>query len=228
MSLKLKHRMIFLVIALCALIGIASAAGGGTGGIDKTEIALFGDGVSIANIVDDVDAIDDEEEIEDVDDAVDNEEEVGDDDDAVDDEEEVGDDEECGEDEECDETVKPVDTSIEGQLLAAAEKLSVNWSAAEIEEAMASIYKNVNGVVMVYAITPKGVVEAVYPDKYNAAVGDFIGRSPVGGILMKAREFTKTDEYTSAREKISGYDAIQPIISSDDEYLGAIVAKFSS
>lgn len=208
MSLKLKHGMILLVLALCALIGIASAAGGGIGGEAKTEIGIFDE--SSLNVA----AFDDE---------VDNGDEI--------DEEEVIN-EECNEDEECDEEVaieiEPVDTSIEGQLLAAAEVLSENWSAAEMEEVMENIYNNADGVIMVYVITPRGIVEAVYPDEYNAAVGDFIGRSPVGGILMKAREFTKTDEYTSAREKIDGYDVIQPVITSDDEYLGAIVAKLSN
>ena len=126
------------------------------------------------------------------------------------------------------EVEEPVDKSIEGQLPAAAETISANWNPADIEEAMTNLYDTVDGIVMVYVITPKGIIEAVYPDEYNAAIGDFIGRLPVGGVLLKAREFTQTDEYTSPREKITGYDVIHPIFSNDDEYLGAIVAKFSS
>ena len=123
---------------------------------------------------------------------------------------------------------EPVDYSIEAQLPAAVAELGENWSAADVEDAMETIFQNVDGVAMVYIINPDGVIEAVYPDEYSAAIGDFVGRLPVGGILMKARELTTTDEYTSPREKITGYDVIQPIISSDDEYLGAIVVKFSS
>jgi hypothetical protein len=81
---------------------------------------------------------------------------------------------------------------------------------------------------MVYAFNQGGIIEVVYPDKYKESVNDFIGRVPVGGMLLKAREFTQTDEYTSPREKITGYDVIYPVISSDGEYLGAIVAKFSN
>ena len=211
MSLKLKHGMLFLVIALCTLIGIASAAGGGTGGVSESALASFVETPSSSALVDD--GVDNDDEI---DDEVDNDDEI---DDEVDNEGEVDDEVAI---------VESADYSIEGQLLDAAERLSENWSTAEMKEVMTSVYTNVDGVVMVYVINQRGVVDAVYPDKYKDAVGDFVGRSPVGGMLMKAREFTQTDEYTSAREKITGYDVVQPVFSSDDEYLGAIIAKFES
>ena len=222
MSLKLKRGMILLAIALCALIGIASAAGGGTGGAPEITMDFFEENpfatnpVATAFVPDEViNEGETDDEIangDEIDDEVTNGEEV--DDEVVDDEETV--------------ITKSADSFIEGQLLDAAERLSANRNAAEIEEVMVNVYDNVDGIVMVYLITSEGVVEAIYPDEYNAAINDFVGRSPVGGTLIKAREFTQTDEYTSAREKITGYDAIQPIISSNGEYLGAIVAKISS
>ncbi|MCL2460837.1 MAG: PDC sensor domain-containing protein, partial [Euryarchaeota archaeon] len=118
---------------------------------------------------------------------------------------------------------------VEEELLIAAEKLLMeDMTEEEIQSVLQNVYDNIDGVVMVYVISPRGIIEAVYPDEFHAAVGDFIVRSPVGGTVVKAREFFVTNEYTSARENITGYDAVQPIIADSGQYLGAIVAKFSS
>ncbi|MDR2854853.1 MAG: hypothetical protein LBV40_01675 [Methanomicrobiales archaeon] len=201
--------MIFILIALCALIGIVSAAGGGTG--TGVSTALFNE-----NPLDVVPFFDGEEEV------------------VVDDEVvEVVAEEECAEgDEECEAAkvavVEPANISVDDQLLTAAGTLSENWSDAEITDVMTGLFKNVDGAVMVYVIDDRGVIKAVYPDKFDAAVGDFVGRLPVGGILLKARELTETAEYTSPRDKITGYDIIHPIMKKGGEYLGAVVVKIAS
>ena len=117
------------------------------------------------------------------------------------------------------------DILAEEELLFAAEKLSTELTDSEIEEVLKEVYDTMDGVALVYVITPKGVISSIYPDGYSDSIGDFIGRSPVGSMIIKAREYIRTDEYTSAREKITGYDAVQPILSEDGEYLGAVIAK---
>ena len=191
MVLKLKTGMIFLVIALCALVGVASAAtGAGIAEEAATTIGPLAEETPLAAEGEETEIVDGNETSEEA------------------------------------SAAPPVDTSINGQLASAAQKLSTDMS--NFESAIQPVYDNVNGVVMVYVINPRGIIEAVYPDEYSAAVGDFIGRSAVGGVVLKAREYTETKEYTTAREGITGYDVVQPIISSDGKYLGAIVAKFSS
>ena len=210
MALKLKTGMIFLVIALCALVGVASAATGTGAGVTEEAVAPIMPAIEeppLAVEEDETDVVEGNETV-----AVEGNETVAVEENATG--EEV--------------VAAPVDTSVDGQLLSASQKLSADMTETAIDAAVQDVYNNVNGAVMVYVINARGVIEAVYPDEYSAAVGDFIGRSAVGGVVLKAREFTETKEYTSAREGITGYDAVQPIISSDGKYLGAIVAKISS
>lgn len=202
MALKIRAAILFLVIALCALVGVAAAATGtGAGIVDNNIIEPeFG---WVQGIIQDDDIIEPLAEETPVDIV-----------------------------EGLDETEAEYDfvpDFVEEELLIAAEKLLMeDMTEEEIQSVLQNVYDNIDGVVMVYVISPRGIIEAVYPDEFHAAVGDFIVRSPVGGTVVKAREFFVTNEYTSARENITGYDAVQPIIADSGQYLGAIVAKFSS
>jgi len=177
--------MLFLVIALCALVGVAAAATGtGAGVVDESIIESLAEETPVEDVVEEVDEA---------------------------------------------ETENGTSTLIEAELLIAAQELlTEELTEEEIQSVLKNVYDNLDGVVMVYVISPRGIIEAVYPDEFNAAVGDFIARSPVGGTVVRAQEFFITNEYTSVRENITGYDAVQPIIANTGQYLGAIIAKFSS
>jgi len=97
-----------------------------------------------------------------------------------------------------------IDTSIEGQLQSAAQQLlRGSMTKEEIEFVLRSIYENVNGVTVVYLLNSEDVISAIYPLEYDAFVG------------------TKSVD-------IAGYDVVQPLITSDGQYRGALVAKLSS
>jgi len=228
MALKIRAAILFLVIALCALVGVAAAATGTGAGIVDDDIieplaeeTPVDDKYSYDKYLDDKYSydkyLDDKYSDYDYSDYESLYAEYLD--------EEVLDEESL---EGLEELVNEI-LMIEADLLIAAQQFLVeDMAEEEIQSVLKDVYDNIDGVVMVYVISPRGIIEAAYPDEFNAAVGDFIVRSPVGGTVVKAREFFVTNEYTSARENITGYDAVQPIIADSGQYLGAIVAKFSS
>ena len=194
--------MLFCVIALCALVGVATA-------LDEEIIEPIAED-DFVDLVDELEEVAaDTEELEEV--AADTEEleEVAADAEELEAEDDLG-------------------LGFEKAfLIAAQELLTEGLTEKEIDSILKKVFDSSDDIVMVYIVSPKGVIEAIYPDKYSAARGDFIARTAAGAMTLKAREFFQTEEYTSAREGILGFDAVQPIITDTDEYLGAVVAKFS-
>ena len=128
---------------------------------------------------------------------------------------------------------KAIETSTfidEKFSIAAQQFLMDEIPEEEIRSVLEDAYDNfgIDGIAMVYITNAKGIIKAVYPDEFAAAAGDSIARSPVGKEIIKAREFFKTEEYTSTRENITGYDIVLPICTENGKYLGAFVTKFSS
>jgi hypothetical protein len=182
MALKMRAIMLFCVIALCALVSVATGAGAGV--VDNSIIESLAETPS-----------------------VDITKELG------------------GAKAESDPDLSFMEETL---LIATAKFLMEEMTEEEVTSVLKDVYDSADDIVMVYIISPRGVIESVYPDEYDAAVGDFIVRSPVGGMTLKAREFFQTDEYTSVREGITCYDAVQPIIANSGQYLGAIIAKVAS
>ncbi|UUX91416.1 cache domain-containing protein [Methanoplanus endosymbiosus] len=121
--------------------------------------------------------------------------------------------------------IKTILDSISGDLESASGELSAgdSLSSPEVQVVLDGLWNRSEYALSYATVNPDGTITAVAPEIYSGSVGIDITGSEPGDTIVGSEEPLLSDAFI-AKEGFTGIEIAWPVLSSDGEYRGSVLA----